>query len=104
MLIRRPVAEVFEAFIDPSITSKFWFTRGSGKLVQGTAETWHWDLYAATAQVAVRSVEVNRGISIEWPSPVEWLFSPRSDGTTFVSITASGFVGGEDEKVTQAID
>ncbi|MBC7990984.1 MAG: polyketide cyclase, partial [Luteimonas sp.] len=28
MLIRRPVAEVFEAFVDPAITSRFWFTRG----------------------------------------------------------------------------
>lgn len=27
MLIRKPVAEVFEAFIDPNITTKFWFTR-----------------------------------------------------------------------------
>ncbi len=31
MLIRRPVAVVFEAFIDPTITSKFWFTKGSGR-------------------------------------------------------------------------
>jgi uncharacterized protein YndB with AHSA1/START domain len=32
MLIRKPVAEVFEAFINPEITSKFWFTSGSGRL------------------------------------------------------------------------
>jgi len=32
MLIRRPVAEVFEAFIDPDITTQFWFTRSSGRL------------------------------------------------------------------------
>ncbi len=30
MLIRKPVAEVFEAFVNPDITSKFWFTKGSG--------------------------------------------------------------------------
>jgi uncharacterized protein YndB with AHSA1/START domain len=35
MLIRRPVAEVFDAFVDPKITSKFWFTKGSGKLEPG---------------------------------------------------------------------
>ena len=29
MLIRRPVAEVFEAFVNPVITSKFWFTKGA---------------------------------------------------------------------------
>jgi uncharacterized protein YndB with AHSA1/START domain len=31
MLIRRPVTEVFQAFVDPEITSKFWFTKGSGR-------------------------------------------------------------------------
>jgi uncharacterized protein YndB with AHSA1/START domain len=35
MLIRRPVSEVFEAFVDPAITSKFWFTRSSGRLELG---------------------------------------------------------------------
>ena len=35
MLIRRPVADVFEAFINPEITTKFWFTKSSGKLETG---------------------------------------------------------------------
>jgi uncharacterized protein YndB with AHSA1/START domain len=26
MLIRKPVAEVFEAIVDPAITSRFWFS------------------------------------------------------------------------------
>ena len=30
MLIRRPVAEVFEAFINPAITTQFWFTHTTG--------------------------------------------------------------------------
>jgi uncharacterized protein YndB with AHSA1/START domain len=29
MLTRKPVAEVFEAFVNPAITSKFWFSKGS---------------------------------------------------------------------------
>ena len=33
MLIRRPASEVFEAFVDPDITTKFWFTKSSGRLV-----------------------------------------------------------------------
>ena len=104
MLIRTPVAAVFEAFIDPAITSRFWFTRGSERLEQGKNVTWHWDMYGATAQVAVKVVEPNRRILIEWPTPVEWLFTPRKDDTTFVTITASGFGGTEDEKVARAID
>ena len=104
LLIRRPVKAVFEAFVDPRITSRFWFTRGSASLKQGTEVMWHWDMYAATAQVRVRVIEPNRRILIEWPTPVEWMFAPRGDDATFVQITASGFAGSDEEKVAQAID
>lgn len=36
MLIRKPVSEVFEAMINPDITSKFWFTKSSGRVEPGT--------------------------------------------------------------------
>jgi uncharacterized protein YndB with AHSA1/START domain len=104
MLIRKPPAAVFDAFVDPTITSKFWFTRSSGRLEPGTEVTWHWDMYGASAQVAVKSIERDRRILIEWPTPVEWLFTRHSDNTTFVTITASGFTGTDAEKVSQAID
>ncbi len=32
MLIRRPAAPVFEAFADPAVTARFWFSEGSGQL------------------------------------------------------------------------
>ncbi len=35
MLIRRPIAEVFEAFVDPAITARFWFSRGDARLEAG---------------------------------------------------------------------
>ncbi|CEJ69228.1 hypothetical protein BN1195_01525 [Chryseobacterium oranimense G311] len=35
MLIRKPVEDVFEAFINPEITTKFWFTKSTGKLEEG---------------------------------------------------------------------
>lgn len=108
MLIRRPVAEVFEAFIDPAITSKFWFTKGSGRLETDQQIQWDWEMYNASTQVRVKTVEQNKRILIEWsaygsPTTVEWLFSPRADNTTFVTITNSGFSGEEDEMVQQAI-
>jgi uncharacterized protein YndB with AHSA1/START domain len=104
MLIRRPVDVVFEAFIDPAITSKFWFTRGSGRLTPGASVTWHWDMYGFTANVKVRAAEPNRRILVEWPTAVEWVFEPRGDDATFVTITASDFAGTDDEKVALAID
>ena len=104
MLIWRPVAEVFEAFVDPAITSRFWFTRGSDRLKEGEVVTWHWDMYGAAARVDVKALEPNRRIVIEWPSRVEWTFSARGEDTTLVTITASGFGGTADERVAQAID
>mgnify|MGYP001310885990 FL=1 len=107
MLIRRPIAEVFEAFIDPAITTRFWFTKSSGRLEPGKQVRWDWEMYGVFADVDVKAVEPNRRILIEWddpPRPVEWVFTAREDNTTLVSITNSGFRGSEDEVVAQAID
>lgn len=107
MLIRRPVAEVFEAFVDPAITTRFWFTKSSGRLEPGKQVRWDWEMYGVFADVDVKAVEPNRRILIEWddpPRPVEWVFTAREDNTTLVSITNSGFRGSEDEVVAQAID
>jgi len=107
MLIRKPVAEVFEAFVDPAITTKFWFTKSSGGLELGKQIRWDWEMYGASAQVTVKAVEQNTRILIEWddpPCPVEWQFTPRADNTTLVSISNWGFTGSEDEVVAKAID
>ena len=104
MRIRRPVADVFEAFVDPAVTSKFWFSRGSARLTEGAQVTWHWDMYGFVAEVRVIALELNRRLVIEWPTPVEWVFTARPDGTTFVTITASGFTGTDDQQVSAAID
>ena len=106
MLIRRPVAEVFQAFVDPAMTTRFWFTKSSGRLVAGIQVQWDWEMYGHSAQVDVKAVEENRRILIEWPgeggpTTVEWLFTPRADSTTFVSITNMGFRGTGDEIVKQ---
>jgi uncharacterized protein YndB with AHSA1/START domain len=109
MLIRKPVAEVFEAFVDPGVTSKFWFTRGSGRLEPGKRVQWDWQMYGFSMQVTVKAIEVNKRILVEWSaggsaSTIEWIFAARDDGTTFVSITNGGFSGEADEIVKQAID
>lgn len=104
MLIRRPVREVFEASLDPVITRRFWFTSGSGPLRAGTTVTWSWEMYGASAEVAVKAVERDHRIEIEWPTPVEWVFTPRGVEATLVHIRASGFTGSEDEQVSQALD
>ena len=73
MLIRKPVEKVFNAFVDPAVTTKFWFSRSSGPLRAGETVTWYWDHYGFSADVHLTVLEANRRIDIEWPTPVEWL-------------------------------
>jgi uncharacterized protein YndB with AHSA1/START domain len=109
MLIRRPVVDVFEAFINPDITTKFWFTKSSGRLEAGKQVQWDWEMYNVSISVTVKAIEPNKRIAIEWPgysgpTTVEWTFAPQEDGMTFVNITEAGFTGDGDELVKQVAD
>jgi uncharacterized protein YndB with AHSA1/START domain len=109
MPIRKPVAHVFEAFLNPDITTRFWFTKSSGRLEAGKQVQWEWEMYDISIPVTAKAVDPNKRIVIEWPgyrSPttVEWIFAAQADGTTFVSITESGFTGDGDELVKQVTD
>lgn len=108
LLIRKPVAEVFEAFVDPGLITKFWFDRSTGRLEAGKTVRWHWEVVNASAAVRVTEIEENRRILMEWgdedATVVEWTFTPRSAGTTYVRVVNSGFEGGGDEIVSQALE
>jgi uncharacterized protein YndB with AHSA1/START domain len=103
MLIRRPVPEVFEAVVDPAITSHFWFTRGSSRLSAGKTVQWHWDMYGVSVDVTATTIEPNKRIVMEWPgysgrTTVTWRFREVSDGT-FVDVEEAGWTGTGDELV-----
>ena len=107
MLIRRPVADVFEAFVDPAITALFWFSRGSGRLEPGARVRWDWEMYGAGSDVVVKAVEPGRRILIDWDEPateVEWLFEPRGADRCWVTAENRGFHGTDEEKVARALD
>ncbi|MER8369133.1 SRPBCC family protein [Mesorhizobium sp. M1348] len=107
MLIRRPVADVFEAFIDPAITTKFWFTHGSNRLDSGKEIRWEWRMYGVSTTVNVSEIVENKKIVMQWsdpPTTVVWTFTEMPGGTTFVEVRNFGFVGSPDEQVKQAID
>lgn len=108
MLIRRPVAEVFEAFVDPAITARFWFSDGSGRLEPGARVRWNWAMYGAGTDVVVKAVEPDRRILLDWdvdsdPTEVEWTFAPRG-GDTWVEVFNRGFTGTPDAQAAKALD
>ena len=107
MLIRKPIEHVFQAFINPEITTKFWFTKSSGKLEEGKETEWTWEMYNHSISVRAKMIELNKKIEIEWGnsdeiSTVEWKFKNLGGVGTFVSIINSGFQG-ETEKIISQI-
>lgn len=94
MLIRKPAPEVFQAFIDPVITTNFWFTKSSGKLETGKTVTWEWEMYGLSTEVTVKEIVKNNKIKIVWGDPattVVFEFETFTDDATYVVIKNYGF-------------
>ena len=107
MLVRRPRDHVFNAFVDPAVTARFWFTSSSGKLAPGARVTWHWEMYGVCADVRVKAIERPSRILIEWDEPsttVEWVFTSLGAEATLVRISNTGFRGTDEEVVGTALD
>lgn len=112
MLIRKPIKEVFEAMINPAITSKFWFTKSSGRVESGKKLEWEWGQFGVSDTVDILEVRTNEYISLEWKigdlkTLVEMEFESYSSTSTLVIITESGFWNShpaEDEKLEEKIN
>ncbi|QQQ28640.1 SRPBCC family protein [Chryseobacterium indoltheticum] len=99
MLIRKPIQEVFEAFINPEITTNFWFTKSTGKLEEGKTITWEWEMYGAKSEVKVLLVIPNQLIKTEWglfSNNVDYEFKEMEKGT-LVIIKSYGYSETGDE-------
>ncbi|MEP3211474.1 MAG: SRPBCC family protein [Maribacter sp.] len=108
MLIRKPIAKVFDAFIHPEITTKFWFTKSSGKLEEGKTIDWTWEMFDHTASIYVISIIPNEKIIIQWGSDkeaiAEWIFKSMGANKTFITITNTGLRGTTNEIMAQIRD
>jgi uncharacterized protein YndB with AHSA1/START domain len=108
MLIRKPPAEVFRAFADPSVTTKFWYTKSSGRMEASAKLRWDWEMFGASANVVVKEYEQDRRIVFEWGRDgamrtVEWRFVPWNEHT-YVNVVETGYHGTPDEMAAEAID
>lgn len=111
LLIRQPQHDVFEALADPSITTRFWYTKSTGKMTEGADITWTWEMYNHSANVKVKEVHPDERIRFTWdqydkssPSTVEFRFLPYEDSSTYLRITETGFTGDADNQVKRALD
>ncbi|WP_316821071.1 SRPBCC family protein [Pedobacter gandavensis] len=107
MLIRKPVASVFQAFVEPEITKNFWFTKSSGRLETGKSITWEWEMYDVSSTVMVKEMISNEKITILWDqysTIVDFLFEATSAESTYVSIRQYGFQTTGDELLAEIND
>jgi len=94
MLIRKPVEEVFEAFMNPAITKNFWFTKGSDRLEVDKEVSWTWEMYNISTTVIAKEILPNQRIILEWDDPAKTVvfnFKELDDDSTYVTITESGY-------------
>lgn len=99
MLIRKPISEVFESFVNPEITTNFWFTKSSGKLVEGETILWEWEMYDAKSEVKVHQIIPNQLIKTTWgllSNNVDYEFKEMEKGT-LVIIKSFGYSETGDE-------
>ena len=109
MLIRKSVAEVFNAFIDPVETKNFWFTKGSGKLEINKEVVWTWEMYNFSAKVIATEIVPNKRIKFNWfayenPTEVTIDFKELDSKNTFVSVIHTGFDKTGDELIESLKD
>ena len=95
MLIRRPVAEVFNAFVDPATITRFWLESTSGPLVKGARVEWKFMVPGAVASVAVTSFDENRRIAFDWSdgTSVDMAFEDFGERSTRVAVEVTDFEG-----------
>jgi len=107
MLIRKPVAKVFQAFIDPTVTTNFWFTKSSGQLEVGKNVKWEWEMYGFSTNVLTNEIIPNKLISTEWGDPatvVDYEFTAVTDDSTYVVIKNYGFEETGDDLIRKVQD
>ena len=95
MLVRRPIAEVFNAFVDPATITKFWLNSTTGPLSQGAQVEWTFMVPGATDTVTVTAFEDQLRIAFDWSDgiSVDLRFLEDGDAATRVCVVVSGFSG-----------
>jgi uncharacterized protein YndB with AHSA1/START domain len=96
--IRKPIAEVFDAVVNPEKLSGYFTQTASGPLREGETVTWTFADFPGEAPVTVKKVAPNSMIQFEWESMeggyntlVEMRFKQIDSNTTLVTIEETGW-------------
>lgn len=94
--INRPIAEVFDAVVDPVKLSSYFVTAASGPLVPGQTVQWTWG--DVSSDTIVDEVVQDQRIVCRWEAhqvnyhtACRFEFSANDDGSTTLAITEQGW-------------
>lgn len=93
--IQKPVADVFEAIVDPAKMSNYFISKGSGRMEEGKTLSWHFPEFDMEFPVRVGQIEKDNYVSYYWDSEdgkellVEMVLTPKGNDT-LVTITEKG--------------
>ncbi len=112
ILVRRPMAEVFAAFVDAGKMSRFWFTRKDDGLKEGVPVIFYMgpEEGAFSFEVQVKVVNEPQRIVMDWEGPdgnatqVSYSFAATEEGETILTIEETGFAGSAENQVAQALN
>lgn len=92
-LIRKPVGEVFDAFVRPEKITRFWLAATSAALAKDVAATWRFMVPGASETVTVTSFEPPHLIAFDWSDGkhVTLSFGEFKPGITQITAEVSGF-------------
>ena len=103
-LIRCPVADAFDAFVDPARITQFWLAATSAPLVKGAEVTWQFMVPGATERTRVTELKPPTQIAFDWSDGVSVRidFDAREANETRIRVEVTGFAG--DSAVDQALN
>jgi uncharacterized protein YndB with AHSA1/START domain len=106
LLIRRPAAEAYRAFIEPEMLTQFWLAKASQPLAPNARVRWEFLVPGAAATIDVRSMTENQQIVTAWDddTTIDFTFTAIEPELTSVRVTQMGFSGSPDEVVAKALD
>jgi len=93
--IQKPIAEVFEAIVDPTKMSKYFISNSSGRMEEGKILNWKFPEFKIVFPVRVGKIEPDHYLSYFWEIDgqeflVEISLSSRENDSTLVTVTEKG--------------
>ncbi len=98
--IRKPVAEVFDAVVNPDKLTRYFIQTTTGPMVPGSTVMWKFPEYESLVPVTVEEVSPPSRLVFAWPADggayltrVEMSLETLDSGDTMVRISESGWPG-----------